>query len=212
MISSFVHTPTVCTGDCSVSNWSMLFHLCVQRSSITTLLHVRSMLLFCNAHICSRSVLIISKQSESGGREGRTDDWRISVELWMSHCSKSYLPLSLKYLYHCCYLKFLWTPQGTVIYGTIKYNLHGYSFLNHKPTNCFDMLERAGWNSSVTYLWFVCVGGCFNILYISSNWTDTCRLSGQLTFLLMSNSNVATIFKLINSRLQLILGNIFLKV
>lgn len=125
--------------------------------------------------IFAQEVCWLFQSSQRAGGEGRTDDWRISVELWMSHCSKSYLPLSLKYLYHCCYLKFLWTPQGTVIYGTIKYNLHGYSFLNHKPTNCFDMLERAGWNSSVTYLWFVCVCGGGGLTYCTFPQTGLTR-------------------------------------
>lgn len=75
-------------------------------------------------------------QSLEGGGEG--DDGRISVELWMSHSQRILSPLSLKCFYYCSHLKFLWTPQGTVVYGTIKCNLRGYSFLNHELTNCPD--------------------------------------------------------------------------
>lgn len=57
---------------------SVLFRLRVQRSSVTTPLRVRSVLLFCSGHICSRSALIISKQ---GARDGGEGDAGITVLL-----------------------------------------------------------------------------------------------------------------------------------
>lgn len=57
-------------------------------------------------------------QSNGGGGAGR-----ISMKLWMSHSEQILSPSALKCFYCCSHLGFLWTPQGTVIYRTIKYNL-----------------------------------------------------------------------------------------
>lgn len=79
-----------------------------------------------------------SKRVMRGGRIGEQ-----LCCYWVTR-SESYLPPSLKFLYCRLHLKFLWTPQGTAIYGTIKYNLRGYSCLNHELTNCSDVEDRSG--------------------------------------------------------------------
>lgn len=151
MISSFLHTPATITDDYSASNAAQPEH--VVSLVCTEVAHynissrsIRAALLQCPYLLkkCADYFKAVSEwaEGEGGGRGG--EDERISVELWMSHSEQILSSPSLKCFYHCSHLKFLWTPQGTVIYRTIKYNLHGYSFLNHELTNCSDVLDRAG--------------------------------------------------------------------
>lgn len=73
--------------------------------------------------IFAQEVYWLFESNEPGGRGGLREDGRISMKLWMSHWEQILSPPALKCFYCCSHLGFLWTPQGTVVYWTIKYNL-----------------------------------------------------------------------------------------
>lgn len=150
MIKKWLAAFYTLTDGYSASNAAQLEHVVslvcteVVRYNISSR-SIRAALLQCPYLLkkCTDYFKAVSEWAERGVGVGGGDE-RISVGLWMSHSEQILSSPSLKCFYRCSHLKFLWTPQGTVIYRTIKYNLLGYSFLNHELTNCSDVLDREG--------------------------------------------------------------------
>lgn len=89
------------------------------------------------SHICSRSVLIISKQGGRGGGVGCGNQCGAMNDSPTAHLIFSVIKVLLSLLPS----QFMWTSQGTVIHRTIKHNLRSYCFLSHELTNCPHVLE-----------------------------------------------------------------------